>query len=217
MPCRSKKRCRAAGRNIAPDPLVDAGNPPHRHETRTTPHPTCLRHRVVTLAPRPPSRSQTRTSQKDNATVMLDQLYDNRGLAVLFDQAVSVSFVDGRIKLDTKMTYRYALSAVSANASGLVYQLDGTGTDRSIKAQYIDELGSIVNAHFDQLARQYEPLARVRDYAGLVAFLRWAACPGEAADGACARRKGLAIDFSALGRYDRHDGQVTPTPDMVGE
>ena len=74
MPCRSKKRYRAFGRNIAPDPMVDAGNPAHRHETRTTPHPTRLRHRVVTLAPRSPSRSATRTSQKsqkENATVML--------------------------------------------------------------------------------------------------------------------------------------------------
>ena len=78
----SSRRCayRAFGRNIAPDPMVDAGNPAHRHETRTTPHPTCLRHRVVTLAPRPPRRSATRTSQnsqKENATVMLSIIPDN--------------------------------------------------------------------------------------------------------------------------------------------
>jgi hypothetical protein len=77
MPCRPKKRCRAFGRNLAADPMVDARNPPHRHETRATPHPARLRHRVVTLAPRPPSRSQTRTSQKsqqENATVMLERV-----------------------------------------------------------------------------------------------------------------------------------------------
>ena len=72
-----KKRYSAFGRNIAPDPMADAGNPAHRHETRATPHPTRLRHRVVTLAPRSPSRSATRTSQKsqkEKATVMLGRV-----------------------------------------------------------------------------------------------------------------------------------------------
>jgi len=45
-----KKRYRASGRNIAPDPLADAGSPAHRHEARTTLHPNRLRHRVVTVA-----------------------------------------------------------------------------------------------------------------------------------------------------------------------
>jgi SRSO17 transposase len=35
-----KKSCRTFAQNIAPDPMVDARNPAHRHETRTTPHPT---------------------------------------------------------------------------------------------------------------------------------------------------------------------------------
>jgi hypothetical protein len=71
MPGRSKKLCRAFAPNIAPDPMVDAGNPAHRHQTRTAPHPTRTRHRVVTLAPRPPSPSAPRSSQNENATVML--------------------------------------------------------------------------------------------------------------------------------------------------
>src|SRR5271168_454296 len=71
MSCRSKKRCRALRKNIAPDPMVDAGNPSHRHETRTTPHPTRLRHRMVILAACPPSRSTTCPPQEEKATVML--------------------------------------------------------------------------------------------------------------------------------------------------
>src|SRR5271157_960826 len=71
MPCRSKKRCRVCGRNIAPDPMVDAGNPPYCHETRSAPHPTRQCHRLVALATRTPGRSTSRPSQKKQATVML--------------------------------------------------------------------------------------------------------------------------------------------------
>ena len=76
----SSRQCRAdaqkndatpSDESGAPDPLVDPGNPPHRHETRTTAHPTRPRHRMVALATRSPSRSAPRTSQKKNATVML--------------------------------------------------------------------------------------------------------------------------------------------------
>ena len=54
-----------------PDPLVDPGNPPHRHQARPTAHPARPRHRMVALAARPSSRSAPRASQKKNATVML--------------------------------------------------------------------------------------------------------------------------------------------------
>ena len=66
-----KNDARVFGQNIVPDPLVDPGNPPHRHQARTTAHPTRAHHRMVTLATRPPSRSAPRPPQKENATVML--------------------------------------------------------------------------------------------------------------------------------------------------
>src|SRR5487761_1269570 len=70
MPDHPKKPCRDAGPDI-PDPLVDPGNPPHRHEARATAHPTRTRHCMVFMAARPSSRSAPRTSQKEKATVML--------------------------------------------------------------------------------------------------------------------------------------------------
>jgi hypothetical protein len=66
-----KKRRSVFGQDIVPDPLVDPGNPPHRHQACTTAHPTRAHHRMVTLAARPSSRSTPRTSPKHNATVML--------------------------------------------------------------------------------------------------------------------------------------------------
>ena len=51
-----KKLCRDVRPASVPDPLVDPGNPPHRHEAGTTAHPTRPRHRMVALAPSPPSR-----------------------------------------------------------------------------------------------------------------------------------------------------------------
>src|ERR1700693_1793355 len=71
MPCRLKKRCYTCGRNLVPHPLVDPGNSPHRHEARTTAHPTRPRHRMVALAACTPGRGATRPPQKQNATVML--------------------------------------------------------------------------------------------------------------------------------------------------
>ena len=56
-----------------PDPLVDPGNPPYRDQARTTAHPTRPCHRLVSLATRSPGRGPQRSSQKKNATVMLDR------------------------------------------------------------------------------------------------------------------------------------------------
>src|SRR5208282_2385632 len=71
MSPRPKKRCAVCGQDIVPDPLVDPGNPPHRHQACTTAHPTRAHHRMVTLAKSSPSRSTPRPSQNKNATVML--------------------------------------------------------------------------------------------------------------------------------------------------
>ena len=71
MSRRPKKRCAVCGQDIVPDPLVDPGNPPHRHQACTTAHPTRAHHRMVTLAKSSPSRSTPRPSQNENATVML--------------------------------------------------------------------------------------------------------------------------------------------------
>src|SRR5271167_635902 len=71
MSRRPKKRCAVCGQDIVPDPLVDPGNPPHRHQACTTAHSTRAHHRMVTLAKSSPSRSTTRPSQKKSATVML--------------------------------------------------------------------------------------------------------------------------------------------------
>src|SRR5208283_6111342 len=76
MSRRPKKRCAVCGQDIVPDPLVDPGNPPHRHQACTTAHPTRTHHHMVTLAKSSPSRSTPRPSQNENATVMLEELID---------------------------------------------------------------------------------------------------------------------------------------------
>src|SRR5208282_1044695 len=71
MSRRPKKRSAVCGQDIVPDPLVDPGNPPHRHQACTRAHPTRTNHRMVTLAKSSPSRSTPRPSPNKNATVML--------------------------------------------------------------------------------------------------------------------------------------------------
>ncbi len=71
MPRRSKKRSAVFPKAVAPDPLVDSGNPSYRDQARTTAHPTRLCYRVVTRETRSPSSGAPRSSQTKNATVML--------------------------------------------------------------------------------------------------------------------------------------------------
>src|SRR5664280_608214 len=88
-----KKRCAVYGQNIVPDPLVDPGNPPHRHQACTAAHPTRAHHRMVTLAKSSPSRGAPLPSQKESATVMLelpDPLGENFTGAPAFSDRITV-------------------------------------------------------------------------------------------------------------------------------
>jgi hypothetical protein len=53
------------------DPLVDPGNPPHRHQTRTKADSTGPYHRMVILAKGSPGRRPARALQRKKTTVML--------------------------------------------------------------------------------------------------------------------------------------------------
>src|SRR5215468_5856265 len=76
MPRHLKKHRHLCRKSLAPDPLVDPGNPPHRHQARPPARPARSHHRMVVVAARPPGPSspcpsQARKPQKKNATVML--------------------------------------------------------------------------------------------------------------------------------------------------
>src|ERR1700722_13620627 len=55
------------------DPLVNSGNPPHRHQTRAKPYPTRTYRRMVTLAQSSPSCRSASALQSKTATVMLSR------------------------------------------------------------------------------------------------------------------------------------------------
>ena len=67
----SKKHHHTDAANVVPDPLVDPGNPSHRHQARSTAHLDRPCSRLVALAAGSPGRCSSRPSQKENATVML--------------------------------------------------------------------------------------------------------------------------------------------------
>ncbi|PPQ13734.1 hypothetical protein CV770_40985, partial [Bradyrhizobium sp. AC87j1] len=62
----SKKRD-AGAPNVVPDPLVDPGNPSHRHQARSTAHLDRPSSRMVALAPSSPGRSSPRPPQTKTA------------------------------------------------------------------------------------------------------------------------------------------------------
>src|SRR5215472_14761988 len=76
MPRHLKKHRHFCRKSLAPDPLVNPGNPPHRHQARPPARPARSHHRMVVVAARPPGPSspcpsQACKPQKKNATVML--------------------------------------------------------------------------------------------------------------------------------------------------
>src|SRR5450432_1880553 len=77
MPIRRRQKKRNAGPrqkqkqpHAVINPLVNPGNPPHRHQTRPKADPTRTHHRMVTVAQSSPSSSSALSPQK-TATVML--------------------------------------------------------------------------------------------------------------------------------------------------
>ena len=64
------------------DPLVNPGNPPHRHQARAKEDPACTHRRMVTLAQNSPGRRTAGPSQKKTATVMLALLWQNANFVV---------------------------------------------------------------------------------------------------------------------------------------
>src|SRR5450756_1249337 len=60
------------------NPLVNPGNPPHRHQTRPKADPTRTHHRMVTVAQSSPS-SRSALSPQKTATVMLGPASSPRG------------------------------------------------------------------------------------------------------------------------------------------
>src|SRR6516225_9794630 len=92
MPYHPKKPYHLCRKSVAPDPLVDPGNPPHRHQARPPARSARPHHRMVVVAACPPGPSSSCPSQagiphKKNATVMLDGFvakYLGDGLVVHF-------------------------------------------------------------------------------------------------------------------------------------
>ena len=124
-----------------------------------------------------------------------------QSLAVLLDERVRFSLADGWLQIETRMRYHYVERDDANNPP-----------DGPIPAREIKGLGDIATKHFTAIADAFEPLARVHEYAGLTAFLRWAACTPES-DEDCISRDSVTIDLSALGAFNLRDREATPTPD----
>jgi hypothetical protein len=58
-------------RRLVIDPMVNPGNPPHRHQARSKAYPTRPHHRMVTLAQSSPSDRSASAPQSKTTTVML--------------------------------------------------------------------------------------------------------------------------------------------------
>lgn len=171
-----------------------------------------------------------RTAHKDRLTIALQSYLPERkepseieltmasrvfrNLAVLFDQRVRFGMVAGRIRLDAQMRYRYVEPDFKVSGGKLVLHRDVDDPLESPRARDIPGLGEIATMGFDRIAAVFEPLAKVREYAGLAALLRWAACAPESGD-VCMARPSVSIDLSALGAFDMRDRKATPTPDAI--
>src|SRR5476651_102555 len=71
LPKKTQRRTKTKTKASPPDPLVNPGSPPHRHQTRSKAHPARTHHRMVALAQSSPGRRSARSLQSKTATVML--------------------------------------------------------------------------------------------------------------------------------------------------
>src|SRR6266481_1185896 len=99
-------------RHAVIDPLVDPGNPPYRHQTRSKADPTRTHHRLVTVAQSSPS-SRSALSPQKTATVMLDRATRRKSLVVreLCDNYVAAAergLIMGKRQLPKKQSTLYS-------------------------------------------------------------------------------------------------------------
>src|SRR5450631_2235273 len=114
MPIRRRQKKRNAGPrqkqkqpHAVINPLVNPGNPPHRHQTRPKADPTRTHHRMVTVAQSSPS-SRSALSPQKTATVMLEvprscssplgRFAFSRSSSIVIDTVLSGASIQGQNK-----------------------------------------------------------------------------------------------------------------------
>lgn len=116
----------------------------------------------------------------------------NLRLATLVDDDVQMHVEQTRFDLVAKLRYMY-LSSIDVGQHDV--------------AQHSTDLEAVVNGYAPILIEKYAPLRRVRDYAEVAAFLRWATTS----------KRVKRIDFRSLATVDAYDALATPTADQIGE
>ena len=98
------------------DPLVNSGNPPHRHQTRAKPYPTRTYRRMVTLAQSSPSCRSASPLQSKTATVMLIGSHRGR-IANTAGDSVLAEFASAVDAVQCAVAAQGALAEANAGAS----------------------------------------------------------------------------------------------------
>jgi hypothetical protein len=127
-------------------------------------------------------------------------------LAVLADHEVEFQLSpSGDVVLVTRLEYFYGTSfvEVTSNHVGVAH----SPTNPKVDVKPLSELTSLVNRHI-ALLETYRPLANIREYAGIAAFLRWAR------EAESERKLGL-VDLSALGAVASNDPKRHRTVDAL--
>jgi hypothetical protein len=111
------------------------------------------------------------------------------------------------------MRYTYSTVDYRITETGeLVFKHDSSDDKKPFKAKQLTGMTEAATRNFERLTQVFQPLADVRRYAEVAAFLRWAVCPNTR-ENRCRGQDGLSIDFSVLGKYRLRDRKLTPTPD----
>jgi len=127
-------------------------------------------------------------------------------LAVLYDDSVRVNLNKDRLQLTTQLRYLYATSYLQITDNYIGKGTSPANADNEVKR--LDDLTDLVNNRVTQLVESFPPLQRVKRYAEIAAFFRWA--QKAAQDG----RLGV-IDMSELGPYPANDRVKYPTIDVL--
>jgi len=127
-------------------------------------------------------------------------------LATLFDTKIEFTFSGDFVKFQTTMNYFYGTSFIDATIQhvGSSHAPD----DSEIEVRALSDMTDLVNSNEALLFSAYPPLKRVRHYAEIAAFLRWAAS---------AEEQGLLglVDLGELGLFPANDRDHYPTVDAL--
>jgi hypothetical protein len=151
------------------------------------------------------SQGQTALPAESVVSFVASEFLNPTTLAVLIDQPTTLRVTSDKASLFGKMRYAYLTGWFVITEQEVGQVRDPSDPERETRE--LTGLTDLVNRQMGSIVERYGPLARIVEYARLVALLRWAASTERLA----------YVDLSMLGPVVARSSEMYPTPDAIME